>query len=131
MDVYYFYKYSFDISVENITKGIKNSDFLVADSKCTHRLIGLKYDFHRKNVSAPVITIICSRYEMVVGKQIAFLYGKKIYTDAVVSSLLYSKYWVGQTIRPNDYKIIAQLYGKFMRRKKTVRDCRGAKRPLD
>ena len=85
MQVYNYYKYSMDISVDNIAKGIKASDFLVSDNNCTHRLISLKYEYNNKNNYPPEITLICSRHEMAVAKQIAFFCGKKIYTNSSTS----------------------------------------------
>ena len=42
----FYHKYSFEISVEKMKEGIKNSDFLVADNNCTHHFICLKYKFN-------------------------------------------------------------------------------------
>lgn len=111
----YFYKYSFDISIEKLHKKIKSSDFLISDKNCTHRLIGLKYKF---NDESPIITLICSRHEMAVAKQIAFSLGKKIYSDNSLSGLLYSKYQTGEEISFSEFKPVAELYAKYMKAKR-------------
>ena len=115
--MYNYHKFSFDISVDNIEKGIKASDFLVTDHNCTHRLIGLKYEYNNKNNYPPEITVICSRHEMAVAKQSAFSCGKKIYTNSSTSALLYSKYQIGQKILPDDCSPIAVLYAEYGRLK--------------
>jgi type III secretory pathway component EscU len=111
----FYHKYSFEISVEKMKEGIKNSDFLVADNNCTHRLIGVKYKF---NDESPIITRICSCYEMATAKQIAFSLGKKIYYDNLLSGLLYSKYQPGEEISFSEFKPIAELYAKYMKVKR-------------
>ena len=99
----FYHKYSFEISVEKMKDGIKNSDFLVADNNCTHHFIGLKYKF---NDESPIITVICSRYEMATAKQIAFSLDKKIYYDNLLSGLLYSKYQPGEEISFSEFKTL-------------------------
>lgn len=111
----FYHKYSFEISVEKMKEGIKNSDFLVADNNCTHHFIGLKYKF---NDESPIITVICSRYEMATAKQIAFSLDKKIYYDDLLSGLLYSKYQTGEELRHSDFFPIARLYAKYMKAKR-------------
>lgn len=111
------FMYSFEIAEEDIKNGIKASDFLVTDNNSTHRLIGLKYEYDNKNDYPPEITIICSRHEMALAKQIAFSCGKKIYTNSSTSALLYSKYQIGQKILPDDFSPIAVLYAEYGRLK--------------
>ena len=42
-----------------IIEGVRNSDFLVSDDKCVHRIVGLKYD--SQTMPEPVVTVICVR----------------------------------------------------------------------
>ena len=89
---------------------IKDSDFLVADDKGVHRLVGLKYDFNTMNV--PIVTCVCMRHEMPAAKQIAFELGKEIKYDSKVSALAF-KYHAGEVIWERDYIPIAELYSTF------------------
>lgn len=98
-------------SVDSLSVRIKNSDFLVSDDKCTHRFVGMKYDW--RNMKEPKITVICTRMEMPVARQIAFVLGKKIYQNSEISALLFRTYSAGQSIYERDYKIIATLYADY------------------
>lgn len=89
---------------------IKASDFLVADDKGIHRLVGLKYDC--KTMYAPIVTFVCMRHEMTTAKQIAFEFGKEIKYDSKVSALAF-KYHAGEEIWERDYIPIAELYSTF------------------
>jgi len=89
---------------------IKASDFLVADDKGVHRLVGLKYDL--KTMNAPIVTCVCMRHEMPAAKRIAFELGKEIRYDSKVSALAF-KYHAGEEIWESDYSPIAKLYSTF------------------
>ena len=104
---------SFDIPSQlqsGLRDKIKESDFLVADEKGTHRLIGLK--FYSKSKKPPVITCVCMRHEMSSAKQIAFELRKKIYYDSNVSARLF-KYRVGSCVQEKDFDCVLKLYTKF------------------
>ncbi len=105
-------KYCSNVSVTILQKGIKNSDFLVSDDSCIHRLIGLRYD--SKTMSEPEITIVCARHEMAAAKQIAFSLGKRIYTKSKVSAMLFHNYTNGQRLRWQDYNEVAKVYADFV-----------------
>ena len=95
MNSFYLYanKFDFSISSEKIFDAIQNSDFLVSDEKCIHRIIGIKY-----NDYSPKITIVCTRHEMVIAKQKAFELGKKIYNNNLLSARLFYNYNKGQEV---------------------------------
>ena len=109
-------KYCSNVSVTILQKGIKNSDFLVSDDSCIHRLIGLRYD--SKTMSEPEITIVCSRHEMAAAKQIAFSLGKRIYQKSALSAILFRNYNSGQKLRCQDYNEVAKIYASFICSKK-------------
>ena len=104
------YKYDFSISENEIREKIKISDFLISDDKCTHRLIGLRYD--AKTMLEPEITLICYRYEMAVAKKLAFNFGKKIYHTTDLSVQLVR---MRRKVEPSLYKEIAILYAKYLK----------------
>lgn len=95
---------------KSLREKIKDSDFLVADDKGVHRLVGLKYDC--KTMYAPIVTFVCMRHEMPAAKQIAFELGKEIKYDSKVSALAF-KYHAGEEIWERDYIPIAELYSTF------------------
>ena len=95
---------------KSLREKIKDSDFLVADDKGVHRLVGLKYDC--KTMYAPIVTFVCMRHEMPAAKQIAFELGKEIRYDSKVSALAF-KYRAGEEIWESDYSPIAKLYSTF------------------
>ncbi len=103
-------KIDFSISKKEMTRKIKEADFLISDEKCIHRLIGLKYD--DKTMSAPKITITCLRHEMATAKNIAFTFGKKIFYKKDLSARL-CKYLSGQEILPSDYLPVAQVVADY------------------
>lgn len=106
MNSFYLWANKFDFSIpsEKIREAIKTSDFLVSDDKCIHRLIGIKY-----NDFSPKITIVCTRNEMVIAKQIAFELGKKIYNNNLLSARLFYNYNKGQDIC-NDLNSLGSLF---------------------
>lgn len=102
---------SIPISIQSfLREKIKASDFLVADDKGVHRLVGLKYDL--KTMNAPIVTCVCMRHEMPAAKRIAFELGKEIRYDSKVSALAF-KYHAGEEIWESDYSPIAKLYSTF------------------
>ena len=103
----------------NLYEKIKSSDFLIADEKGTHRLVGISYQ--DLNMNAPIITCVCMRHEMNTAKQIAFELNKKIYYDSAASALLF-KYQAGQSLMLNDFNPIALLYSEFFRTKNTHKE---------
>lgn len=119
MDFFTNKKITFNYSIENLRNRIKNSDFLVSDDNCIHRLIGLRYD--SKTMSEPEITIVCSRHEMAAAKQIAFTFGKRIYTKSKVSAMLFHNYTSGQRIRWQDYNEVAKVYADFVCHSEKIR----------
>ncbi|WP_022932214.1 EscU/YscU/HrcU family type III secretion system export apparatus switch protein [Treponema bryantii] len=112
------YNFSNKISFKKLQDGIKSSDFLVSDDSCIHRLVGLRYD--SKTMHEPEITIVCSRHEMAVAKQIAFSLGKRIYQKSALSAMLFHNYTSGQRIRCQDYNEVAKVYAKFICSKKKI-----------
>ncbi len=112
-------RYCSKVSVSTLYRDIKNSDFLVSDDNCTHRLIGLRYD--SKTMSEPEITIVCARHEMAAAKQIAFTFGKRIYTKSKVSAMLFHNYTSGQRIRWQDYNEVAKVYADFVCHSEKIR----------
>ena len=116
INMFLWYKYDFSIFENRIANKIKISDFLVSDNKCTHRLIGLRYD--HKTMSEPEITIICNRDEMAVAKKIAFDFGKKIYHKTDLSAQLIKMYYISRKVEPPLYKEIAVLYSKYFHGKR-------------
>ena len=118
MDFFTNKKITFNYSIENLRNRIKNSDFLVSDDNCIHRLIGLRYD--SKTMSEPEITIVCARHEMAAAKQIAFTLGKRIFQKSEVSARLFHNYTSGQKLRCQDYNEVAKVYAKFICSKKKI-----------
>ena len=106
-DVNHFNK--FDTSI--LCNRIIESDFLISDDNCTHRLIGLHYI--RGGLYAPIITVICTRNEMAYAKKIAFENGKKIYRHSKISAILFKKYPVGAEINPEDFSYVVNFYANF------------------
>ena len=99
---------------KSLREKIKTSDFLVADDKGVHRLVGLKYDL--KTMNAPIVTCVCMRHEMPAAKQIAFELGKKIFCDSKVSSRIFNLK-VGEEVLfldLNDYVPLAKMYADFL-----------------
>ena len=111
----FYHKFSLEISVEKLKKGIKDSDFLISDMNSTHHFIGLKYNFPDV---APVITFVCYRHEMATAKQIAFSLGKLIYSDRCLLSILLSKYHIGEELEPTEFQPVARLYARYIKAKK-------------
>ena len=103
------------LSCSKIVERIKDSDFLVMDTKCVRRMVGLKFD--EKTMKSPRVTFTASRGELPFAKQQAFSLGKKIFYNNKVCSVLF-KYFVGDFISPNDYYVVAELYSKFILEKK-------------
>lgn len=90
---------------------ICESDFLIADEKCTHRMVGL---YFRMNTGVnPKLSLVCTRNEMSLAKKLAFESGKKIYYDSKLSALLFNKYYVGKEIIPEDYYYLVPLYADY------------------
>ncbi|MCR5045790.1 MAG: hypothetical protein K6A42_04380 [Treponema sp.] len=94
-----------------LEREIKDSDFLVADAKGTHRMVGLKYDAETMN--APMTTCICMNFEMALAKSIAFRLGKMIFYDDVCSASLFNKAR-GESIAESDYYRCAVFYAKYI-----------------
>ena len=94
---------------------IMNSDFLISDDKCVHRLIGLHYT--RGGVYAPIITVVCTRAEMSFAKRLSFNVGKIIYNNSGISANLFKKYPVGAEIQPEDFYNIVPFYANYYKRK--------------
>ena len=63
------------LSCSKIVERIKDSDFLVMDTKCVRRMVGLKFD--EKTMNSPRVTFTASRGELPFAKQQAFSLGKK------------------------------------------------------
>ena len=99
------------MKTSDIVQRIKNSDFLVADDKGTHRLVGLKYD--AATMHCPKITIICMRHQVAQAKLVAFSLGKKIYYNSDTSTRLFG-YAVGDFIQEKDHTCCAKLYSRFL-----------------
>ena len=97
----------------HLKEKIEKADFLVADQKATHRLIGIHYD--PKKMNSPIITCICMRHEMVMAKQLAFNIGKKIYYHSKASARIFN-YYEGEELRFEDFNVIAILYADYFAR---------------
>ncbi len=84
-------KYGFSPCYKNKTeetlKKNRKSDFMIADDKCTHRMVEIYYREGSKQ--DPIVTVVCSRKEMPLARKIAFENGKKIYYDSDPSSPLF------------------------------------------
>ena len=104
--------YSLAISESALHKEIEASDFLISDEKCTHRLVGLRYDSGR--MSVPEISAVCARHEMALARQIAYSIGKKIFASHDYSASLFRNYCRGQKIAPEDYAEAARIYAVFL-----------------
>ena len=96
---------------KNLREKIMRSDFLVADDRGTHRLIGLKYS--EKTDCAPLITCVCMRHEMAYAKQIAFSVEKKIFYNSNVSGKLFNCA-EGDFIALDFFTDIAKLYAEIL-----------------
>lgn len=101
---------------KTLEEKIKDSDFVICDDKGTHRMVGFKYK--KDSMSAPIITFICMRHEMLMAKNLAFSLGKKIYYNSVLSAVAYG-YGVGHFIPEKLYPEIATLYAKFFKSEST------------
>ena len=97
-----------------IKNQILDSDFLISDDKCTHRLIGLKYT--GPDMYSPVITACCMRHEIAYAKQVAFNAGKMIYHDSKASAKLFSKYAVDDEIESDDFMSVVGYYADHYKR---------------
>lgn len=97
---------------EALLRKIRGSDFLIADDKCTHRMIGFFYRSGSKY--DPKITLVCTRSEMALAKKIAFENGKKIFYDSVASATLFRNYREGEMIYPKDFRLIVNYYINFL-----------------
>lgn len=82
-------------------------------------MIGLKYC--EKTDSAPVITCICMRHEMAYAKQLAFMFGKKIYYRSDFSAKLCS-YARGEVLLPADYAEMVKLYIDYLKAVENKKD---------
>ncbi len=102
------------IPTNKIYRRILDSDFLIADDKCTHRLIGVKYT--GSEMYSPIITVCCMRHEMAYAKQLAYLAGKRIYFDSKISSKLFTRYAVGDSIEFEDFNCIVGYYAEHYKR---------------
>ena len=103
------------LSCSKMIERIKDSDFLVMDTKCVRRMVGLQFD--EKTMECPRVTFTASRGELPFAKQQAFSLGKKIFYNNEACSLLF-KYFVGDFIFSSDYYVVAQLYSEFILEKK-------------
>ena len=99
---------------DKIKRQILNSDFLISDDKCIHRLIGLKYT--GPDMYSPVITVSCMRHEMSYAKHVAFNAGKIIYNDSKTSAKLFSRYAVGDDIEADDFMSVVRYYADHYKR---------------
>lgn len=97
---------------ETLLKKIRKSDFMIADDKCTHRMVGIYYREGSKQ--DPIVTVVCSRKEMPLARKIAFENGKKIYYDSDASALLFRNYYDGKVIQPDDFYSIVGYYANFL-----------------
>ena len=96
-----------------LLKKIRESDFFIADDKCTHRIIGL---YFKIGVQDPKVTVVCHRSELPLAKKLVFENNKKIYYDSKVSAVLFHNYVDGQEIHPKDYHCIVHYYANFFYR---------------
>lgn len=95
-----------------IIEGVGESDFLVSDDKCVHRIVGLKYD--SQTMPEPVVTVICVRCQMSFAKRAAFSMGKRIYNDSAFSAMIFRNYRVGQAIMERDYTAVSKVYVDYL-----------------
>lgn len=63
-----------EVSERALREKIQSADFLLSDEKCSHRLVGLRYDPSR--MKGPEVAVICARHEMALAKQIAISLGR-------------------------------------------------------
>lgn len=96
-----------------LLKKIRESDFFIADDKCTHRIIGL---YFKIGVQDPKVTVVCHRSELPLAKKLVFENNKKIYYDSKVSAVLFHNYVDGQEIHPKEYHCIVHYYANFFYR---------------
>ncbi len=104
-------------SPDKLEQEIKESDFLVADEKCVHRIVGLKYD--RETMLAPKTTCICARFEMPLAKSIAFYLEKPIFYDDKCSASLFNKAR-GEYIDESDFIQCSKFYSDYYREYKPL-----------
>ena len=112
--LYYYNNPSQSEYIDKIKSQILDSDFLISDDKCTHRLIGLKYT--GPDMYSPVITVSCMRHEMSFAKHVAFNAGKIIYNDSKTSAKLFSRYAVGDDIEADDFMSVVGYYADHYKR---------------
>ena len=93
-----------------LSEKIKESDFLISDAKCVHRMVGVKYN--HKTMRRPKITFTAMRHEMILAKQIVFKLGKKIFYDGNFSASLF-KYSAGDCIDKKYLQQLADYYRQF------------------
>ena len=96
---------------ETLLKKIRESDFFIADDKCTHRIIGL---YFKIGVQDPKVTVVCHRSELPLAKKLVFENNKKIYYDSKASAILFHNYAAGQEVHPKDYHCILYYYANFL-----------------
>ena len=97
---------------ETLLKKIRKSDFMIADDKCTHRMIGIYYK--KGSPLSPIVTVVCCRSEMPLARKIALENRKKIYYDSKVSAILFHNYYDGKEIEPKDFHSIVRYYANFL-----------------
>lgn len=111
-------KISLDVSVNKLLAGMKNSDFLVSDENCVHRLVGLRFD--PATMQEPEIALICARHQMAAAKQIAFSLAKRVYPEPRLSARLFRNYYAGQRIMEEDYRETAKIYSDYFHAMKSL-----------
>ena len=104
-----------EVSERVLREKIQSADFLLSDEKCSHRLVGLRYDPSR--MKGPEVAVICARHEMALAKQIALSLGKKMYVRPEFSAVLFREYYCGERLAPKDYAAAAKIYALFYRSK--------------
>ena len=104
---------------KELRKKIHNTDFFIADDKCTHRMVGIYWRIGSEQ--APIVTVVCSRTEMVLAKKIAFENGKKIFCDSQASAHLFHNYYGGEEIYPGDFHYIFRYYIKFLKKQRKMK----------
>lgn len=99
-------------SEEYLHKRICESDILISDDKCTHRMVGLSFTMDRNGT--PLVTVVCSLNEMLLAKKIAFENAKTIFYDSKVSAHLFHKYYNGEKLYREDFDFIIPYFLKFL-----------------
>lgn len=108
---FYFHQFS-NTTFRSLVEMIKKSDFLISDEKCTHRLVGLKYN---EKMFSPQVCCIVSHRNIILAEKQVLIFGKKIFPQNELSASIFRNYCCGENLREySDLLEAAKLYAKFL-----------------